>query len=47
MPELVKSSVGSLAGTSGLEATMLCPLDLKYSRKLERISALFIRLILL
>jgi hypothetical protein len=39
MPELTNSSVGSLAGTSELEATMAWPLDLKYSRKLARISA--------
>ena len=41
MPELTNSSVGSFAGTSELEATMVWPLDLKYSRKLERISADF------
>jgi hypothetical protein len=38
MPELTNSSVGSFAGTSELEATMVWPLERKYSRKLERIS---------
>jgi hypothetical protein len=38
---LVNSSVGSFAGTSGLDATMAWPFDLKNSRKLERISADF------
>jgi hypothetical protein len=38
MPELVNSRVGSLPGTSGLEATTAWPFDLKYSRKLERMS---------
>src|SRR3954463_14838791 len=47
MPELTKSSVGSFDGTSELEATMAWPLDLKYSRKLERISLDFIAIILL
>ena len=42
MPELTNSRVGSSAGTSELEATMVWPFDLKYSRKLERISADFI-----
>src|SRR5687767_13867321 len=42
MPELTKSSVGSLAGTSELEGTMVWPLERKYSRKPERISADFI-----
>jgi len=42
MPELTNSSVGSLAGTSELEATMVWPFDLKYSRKLARISFEFI-----
>src|SRR5215218_2391221 len=43
MPELTKSSVGSFCGTSGLEGTMVCPLERKYSRKLERISLDFTR----
>src|SRR5438128_6649701 len=43
MPELTKSSVGSFAGTSELEGTMLWPFDRKYSRKLERISLDFMR----
>src|SRR3954469_19458491 len=47
MPELTKSSVGSFAGTSGLEATMAWPFERKYSRKLERISLDFIARILL
>src|SRR5512134_3314831 len=42
MPELVKSSVGSFAGTSGLEATTVWPLPAKYSRNFVRISLLFI-----
>src|SRR5689334_23714942 len=42
MPELTKSSVGSFAGTSGLEGTMLWPFERKNSRKLERISLDFI-----
>ncbi len=37
MPEFTNSSVGSFAGTSELEATMLWPLERKYSRKAERI----------
>jgi hypothetical protein len=47
MPELTKSSVGSLAGTSGLEGTTACPFERKYSRKPERISLDFIARILL
>src|SRR5436190_10376643 len=47
MPELTNSSVGSFAGTSGLEGTMLWPFERKYSRKLERISLDFIQIILL
>src|SRR5256712_3409603 len=43
MPELTKSSVGSFAGTSELEGTMLWPFERKYSRKLERISLDFMR----
>src|SRR6218665_1700658 len=39
MPEFVNISVGSLRGTSGLEATTVCPLDAKKSRKDLRISA--------
>ena len=39
MPELVNISVGSLPGTSGLEATTVCPLDAKKSRKVLRMSA--------
>src|SRR5687768_297221 len=42
MPEFTKSSVGSLAGTSELEGTTVWPLERKYSRKPERISADFI-----
>src|SRR5258706_3049108 len=47
MPELTKSSVGSFAGTSELEGTMLWPFERKYSRKLVRISLDFIQPILL
>src|SRR5258706_12812302 len=47
MPELTNSSVGSFAGTSGLEGTMVWPFERKYSRKLERISLDFIAAILL
>jgi hypothetical protein len=36
---LVNISVGSLPGTSGLEATTVWPLDAKKSRKLLRMSA--------
>src|SRR3990170_5878009 len=43
MPELTNSSVGSFWGTSGLEGTMVWPLERKYSRKLERISFDFTR----
>src|SRR5450631_1535007 len=43
MPLLVKSSVGSLAGTSGADGTMVCPLAAKYSRNLLRMSAAFMR----
>src|SRR2546421_9250321 len=43
MPEFTKSSVGSFAGTSELEGTMLCPFERKYSRNPERISFDFIR----
>jgi hypothetical protein len=39
MPELVNISVGSLPGTSGLEATTVWPLDAKKSRKIWRMSA--------
>src|SRR5690606_24342595 len=39
MPELVNISVGSLPGTSGLEATTVWPLAAKKSRKLLRMSA--------
>jgi hypothetical protein len=38
MPELTNSSVGSFAGTSELDGTMLCPFEWKYSRKPVRIS---------
>ena len=38
IPALVKSSVGSFAGTSGLEGTRVCPFDSKYSMNLRRIS---------
>src|SRR5688500_2648439 len=43
MPELTNSSVGSFAGTSELDGTMVWPLERKYSRKLERISFDFTR----
>src|SRR5687768_3204217 len=43
MPELTNSRVGSFCGTSGLEGTMVWPLERKYSRKLERISFDFTR----
>jgi hypothetical protein len=39
MPELVNISVGSLPGTSGLEATTVWPLEAKKSRKVLRMSA--------
>src|SRR5690606_15732203 len=39
MPELVKSSVGSLPGTSDDEGTWVCPFETKYSTNLRRISA--------
>ena len=39
MPELVNISVGSLPGTSGLEATTVWPLAAKKSRKVLRMSA--------
>jgi len=42
MPALVKRSVGSLPGTSGLEGTTVWPLDAKKSRKLWRMALLFI-----
>ena len=42
MPELVKSRVGSLPGTSDDEGTMVCPLDLKNCRNCWRISEDFI-----
>src|SRR6185503_7616675 len=38
MPALVNSSVGSLRGTSGLDATTSWPLRRKKSRKLARMS---------
>src|SRR4051794_37945896 len=38
MPALVKSSVGSLAGKSGLERTRVWPCRSKYSRNFSRIS---------
>src|SRR5690606_25544013 len=38
MPELVKSSVGSLPGTSDAEGTMVCPFDWKNCRNFWRIS---------
>ena len=38
MPEFVNISVGSLPGTRGLDATIVCPLDAKKSRKIWRIS---------
>src|SRR4051812_48100259 len=39
MPEFVNISVGSFPGTRGLEATTACPLSLKKSRKVWRMSA--------
>src|SRR5262245_15660982 len=42
MPALVNSRVGSLAGTSGLDGTMVCPLRSKYFKNRVRISLLFI-----
>jgi hypothetical protein len=39
MPELVNMSVGSLPGTKGLDATTVCPLDAKKSKKVLRMSA--------
>ena len=39
MPELVNINVGSLPGTSGLEATTVWPFDAKKSRKVLRMSA--------
>src|SRR5688500_16939218 len=42
MPELTNSSVGSFWGTSGLEGTMVWPLERKYSRNELRISFDFI-----
>jgi hypothetical protein len=38
MPELANISVGSLRGTSGLDATAVWPLRAKKSRKVRRIS---------
>src|SRR5450755_941512 len=43
MPLLVNSSVGSLAGISGADGTMVWPFEAKYSRNLRRMSAAFIR----
>src|SRR5262249_31570414 len=42
MPELTNSSVGSFAGTSELDGTIVCPFDRKNSRKLVRMSLDFI-----
>src|SRR5690606_40315620 len=42
MPELVKSNVGSLPGTSDEEATIWCPFDSKKERNFWRISEVFI-----
>jgi hypothetical protein len=42
MPELVKSSVGSLPGTSDEDGTMVWPLDWKNCRNFWRISETFI-----
>jgi hypothetical protein len=39
MPELVNIKVGSLPGTKGLDATTVCPLDAKKSKKVLRMSA--------
>src|SRR5262245_29092482 len=41
MPELVKSSVASFAGTSGLDGTTVWPLSAKYRRNWLRMSLLF------
>ena len=41
IPELVKSSVGSLPGTSGVDGTIVWPRASKYFRNLVRISADF------
>src|SRR5690606_16272703 len=41
MPELVNSRVGSLAGTSELEGTIVWSLERKNSRNAERISEVF------
>ena len=38
MPELVNIKVGSLPGTKGLDATTVCPLDSKKSKKVLRMS---------
>src|SRR5262249_26896461 len=42
MPEFVNRSVGSFAGTSELEGTIVWPLLLKNARNAERISDVFI-----
>src|SRR5262245_18801675 len=42
MPEFVKSNVGSFAGTSDDEGTIVWPLLLTKSRNAERISEVFI-----
>src|SRR5438309_12054412 len=38
MPALVNSSVGSFAGSSGLERTRVCPCRSKYCKNFSRIS---------
>ena len=42
MPELTNSSVGSLAGTSDEDGTIVWPRSAKYWRNLLRISEAFI-----
>src|SRR5215831_12773798 len=41
IPALVKSSVGSSPGTTGLDGTMVWPFDAKKFRNVERMSAAF------
>src|SRR6516162_265629 len=41
IPALVKSSVGSSPGTTGLDGTTVCPFDAKKLRNVERMSAAF------
>jgi hypothetical protein len=42
MPELVNINVGSFFTTIGADGTISCPLDLKKSKKVRRISFAFI-----